>query len=129
MHVDGVRLSMSIAQRLVAATLLGAWPVLAQDSTSGGRPAIVLRAEVSAREVRFAKQPVIRVMLVNGAIDSIRVIERRNLPEPVVPGQTYRDVYIAVEILGHLNAACLSARITRSDVSACAPRDTTRRSP
>jgi hypothetical protein len=84
---------------------------------------------VSAREVRFAKQPSIRVILVNGAVDSIRVIERRNLPEPVVPGQTYRDVYIAVEILGHLNAACLSARITRSDVAACAPRDTTRRSP
>lgn len=127
MHVDGVRLSMSLAQRLFAAVILGASPALAQDSTSG--PAIVLRAEVSAREVRFTKQPVIRVILVNGAIDSIRVIERKNLPEPVVPGQTYRDVYIAVEILGHLNAACLSARITRSDVSACAPRDTTRRSP
>ena len=110
--------------------IAGASPALAQDTTSGGKPTIVLRAEVSAREVRFAKQPAIRVMLVNGAIDSIRVIERRNLPEPVVPGQTYRDVYIAVEILGHLNATCLAARITRSDVSACAPlRDTTRRSP
>jgi hypothetical protein len=39
------------------------------------------------------------------------VIERRNLPDPVQPGVTYRDVFIAVEILGHLNAECLASRI------------------
>lgn len=73
--------------------------------------AIVLRASASAREIRFAKQPRIRVRLCGGVLDSVRVLERRNLPDPVQPGTTYRDVYIAVEILGHLNADCLAAKL------------------
>jgi hypothetical protein len=75
-------------------------------------PAIILRASASAREVRFASQPRIQVRLCGGVLDSVRVLERRNLPDPVQPGVTYRDVYIAVEILGHLNAECLAGRIT-----------------
>ena len=77
-------------------------------------PAIVLFASASAREVRFASQPRIRVRLCGGVLDSVRVVERRNLPDTVQPGMTYRDVYIAVEILGHLNAECLASRITDS---------------
>lgn len=112
---------------LAASTLLSA-EAGAQDTTSG--PAIVIRAGVSAREIRFGTQPSLRVVLANGSIDSIRVLERRNLPQPIQPGVTYRDVYIAVEILGRLNAECIATRITRQDVSACGtPRDTTRRSP
>jgi hypothetical protein len=42
----------------------------------------------------------------------VRVVGRRNLASPVVRGTTYRDIYVAVEILGHLNAECISARIT-----------------
>jgi hypothetical protein len=50
--------------------------------------------------------------------DSVHVIERRNLPDPVQPGTTYRDVYIAVEILGHLNADCIARRLgVASDTS------------
>lgn len=83
------------------------------QSTSAGRgPAIILRAAASAREVRFATQPQISVRLCGAVMDSVRVLERRNLPDPVQPGVTYRDVYIAVEILGHLNAECLAGRIT-----------------
>jgi hypothetical protein len=37
------------------------------------------------------------------------VLERRNLPERVQPGVTYRDVYVSVQILGALNAACIAA--------------------
>ena len=81
----------------------------AQASAQG--PAIVLRAAVSAREVRFASQPRIQVRLCGAVTDSVHVLERRNLPDPVQAGATYRDVYIAVEILGHLNADCIAQRI------------------
>lgn len=106
-------------------------PALAQarDSTP---VAVVIQAEVSAREVRFNKQPTVRVTLAYGTVDSVRVIERHNLPDPVQSGVTYRDVRIAVEILGHINAQCLSARITRQQLPAvCSapPSDTTKRSP
>jgi hypothetical protein len=79
--------------------------------------------------VRFASQPRIQVRLCGGVLDSVRVLERRNLPDPVQPGVTYRNVFIAVEILGHLNAECLASRITGAAQSgACAGiqvRDTT----
>jgi len=72
---------------------------------------IVLYASASAREVRFAAQPRIAVRLCGAVTDSVHVLERRNLPERVQPGTTYRDVYIAVEIIGHLDAQCLAHRI------------------
>ena len=71
----------------------------------------MLLAAASAREVTFAKQPEIRVRLCGG-LDSLRVVERRNLPTPVVAGRTYRDVYVAVEIFGRLNADCIVAAMT-----------------
>ena len=77
---------------------------------------VIIRASASAREVRFAAQPRIQVRLCGAINDSVHVVERRNLPERVQPGVTYRDVYIAVEIMGHLNAECLSARITGQTV-------------
>jgi hypothetical protein len=98
-----------------------------------GEPALRIHASVSAREVRFAKQPQLRVRLCGGTLDSVRVIERRNLPSPVRVGTTYRDVFIAVEILGHLNASCLGAAIQgqRGESAECgirltAPGDSTR---
>lgn len=76
-------------------------------------PTLQLVAAVHADEVRFEKQPKICVTLRGDArLDSVRVVARRNLASPVVRGTTYRDVYVAVEILGHLNAECISARIT-----------------
>lgn len=78
----------------------------------GTAPDIILRASVSAREVRFGTQPHITVRLCGGTLDSVRVVERRNLPTPVVAGTTYRDVYVAVEILGHLTASCISNAVT-----------------
>jgi hypothetical protein len=85
---------------------------------------IILLASVSARELRFYSQPRISVRLCGG-LDSVRVVERRNLPERVVPGVTYRDVHVAVEIVGHILAECL-----RGDPAACGPAaDTTRPAP
>lgn len=91
-------------------------------NADGDRPTIVLFASASAREVRFAKQPQILVRLCGAVTDSVHVVERRNLPDPVQPGVTYKDVYIAVEIMGHLNAECLAQRIVGAD-SASRGRD------
>lgn len=74
---------------------------------------VALFAAVQAQEVRFARQPKICVKLRGDVrLDSVRVVGRRNITSPVVAGTTYRDVYVAVEILGRLNADCISARIT-----------------
>jgi hypothetical protein len=71
------------------------------------RVAVRIFAEASAREVRFTSQPELRVRL-EGGLDSIHVIERRNLPSPIVMNTTYRDVYVAVEIFGRVNAECIA---------------------
>ena len=72
-----------------------------------GAPDIVLWAGVHADEVRFATQPHVRVRLCWGG-DTLRVVQRENIPSPVVAGTTYRNVYVAVELLGRLNAECLA---------------------
>lgn len=83
------------------------------DSAPGTNPALRLIASVQAEEVRFARQPKICVRLHGDAqLDSVRIVGRRNIQSPVVVGTTYRNVYVAVEILGHLNAQCIAARIT-----------------
>jgi hypothetical protein len=94
----------------------------------GGAADVVLLASVSAREVRFQSQPRISVRLCGG-LDSVRVVERRNLPQRIVPGVTYRDVYVAVEILGHVYADCLRAELAgggRASPCAAASVRTTR---
>lgn len=87
------------------------------DSTSfgvggarSGAADVMLLVGVHADEVRFAKQPHLRVRLCWGG-DTLRVVQRDNLPSPIVPGTTYRNVYIAVELIGRVNAECLAERI------------------
>ena len=117
--------------------------VAAADSLRGdsaaGRPDVVIRASVSARELRFESEPRARVRLTGctpGDSARVRVLERRNLPERVQPGVTYRDVYVAVEIVGRLEAACLlglaaDSAAARGRPLPCAPaaRDTASRAP
>lgn len=89
-----------------------AGPAASPSQTPATRnPAVTILASAAAREVRFGKQPRIRIRLCGGVMDSVRVLERRNLPDPVVAGTTYRDVYVAVEILGHLHADCILERL------------------
>jgi hypothetical protein len=83
----------------------------ARDSAATPRVSVVLFAEASAREVTFATQPQLHVRLL-GALDSVHVLERRNLPSPIVAGRTYKDVYVAVEIFGRVNADCITKNIT-----------------
>ena len=75
-----------------------------------GNPTLHLLVGVEAAEVRFAKQPQVRVRLCWGG-DTLRVIRRENIPSPVVAGTTYRNVYVAVELIGRVNAECLSNAI------------------
>ena len=106
---------MRTCRTVVTVILSAGSTAFAQGDTAGQATqsgTIVLRADVSAREVRFTRQPEIRVTLVGGTLDSVRVLERRNLPERVVPGTTYRDVYIAVEVIGKLHAECLADRLS-----------------
>lgn len=75
-----------------------------------GAADVLLLVGVHADEVRFGSQPRVRVRLCWGG-DTVRVVQRDNLPSPVVPGTTYRNVYIAVELLGRINAECLADMI------------------
>jgi hypothetical protein len=71
---------------------------------------VILLVGVHADQVKFASQPHLRVRLCWGG-DTLRVVQRDNLPSPIVPGTTYRNVYIAVELIGRINAQCLADRI------------------
>jgi len=88
--------------------------VLAGDSargdTAGAHPDVLIRASVSIDELRFESDPAAHVR-VGGCRDGqgLRVVERRNLPEHVQPGVTYRNVYVAVEIVGRLETSCIAA--------------------
>ncbi|MFL5480337.1 MAG: hypothetical protein ACJ79X_15080 [Gemmatimonadaceae bacterium] len=77
---------------------------------STGPADIMLLVGVHADEVRFASQPHLRVRLCWGG-DTVRVVQRDNLPSPVVAGTTYRNVYIAVELIGRVNAECLANQL------------------
>jgi hypothetical protein len=86
----------------------------ARDSSkvaSQQKVAVVIFAEASAGQVSFRAQPKLEVKL-TGDLDSVHVLDRRNLPTPVVAGTTYRDVYVAVEIFGRLNADCIAKTLT-----------------
>jgi hypothetical protein len=75
-----------------------------------GAADVLLLVGVHADQVRFASQPRVRIRLCWGG-DTVRVVQRDNLPSPIVPGTTYRNVYIAVELLGRINAECLAEKI------------------
>ena len=75
-----------------------------------GQADVILLVGIHADEVRFASQPHVVARLCWGG-DTVRVVQRDNLPSPIVPGTTYRNVYIAVELLGRINAECLADMI------------------
>ena len=79
----------------------------ARGDTAGA--VAVIRASVRMNEVTFRTEPRASARLIGCAGPPVRVLERRNLPERVEPGATYRDVYVAVEIVGRLEAACIAA--------------------
>lgn len=82
----------------------------AVGGATSGPADVMLLVGIHADEVRFASQPHLRVRLCWGG-DTLRVVQRDNLPSPIVPGTTYRNVYVAVELLGRINAECLANMI------------------
>lgn len=77
------------------------------------RPTVLLWAAVEAEELRFARQPRVCVALRGDVrLDSLHVLTRRNISSPVIAARTYRNVQVAVELLGYLDADCIAARIT-----------------
>ncbi|HET7232050.1 MAG TPA: hypothetical protein VFJ16_18735 [Longimicrobium sp.] len=91
-----------------AAARAQAGAVPCADSARADSALVVIRASVTADEVTFRNQPEASARIANCAGPAVRVLERRNLPERVEPGVTYRNVYIAVEIVGSVEAACLT---------------------
>lgn len=106
---------------LLAMLALAAAPAAAQDGCarlgssvapgdSTQAPLVVIRATADVRELRFGSQPRTSVRTLGCAgLDSVIVTERVNLPEPVQPGVTYRDVRVGMEIRAHLDVVCLPA--------------------
>lgn len=103
---------------LAAAAALASAPAAAQDgcaplpglagADSASRPLVLIRASASIRELRFESQPRTEVRTPGCAgLDSVVVTERVNLPDPVQPGVTYRDVRVGIEIRASLGVACL----------------------
>jgi hypothetical protein len=129
----------AVGQRVTASDMvpcsasLATAPSTSNRDSSASRPAsdstkpadVVIYAAATAREVTFRSQPELHVRLCGG-LDSIHVLDRRNLPSPVVVGTTYRDVYVAVQIFGRLNAECirqtLSGRRAAADSTSRTPR-------
>jgi hypothetical protein len=97
--------------------------VLAGQATPPARDtqkvAVVIFAEATAGEVSFKAQPQLHVRL-SGGLDSVHVLDRRNLPSPVVTGTTYRDVHIAVELFGRVTAECIARTLKGAAAEDCA---------
>jgi hypothetical protein len=82
----------------------------ARPDSAGASADVVIVASATIQELRFNREPSARVRVLGcGEGEGLRVLERRNLPERIQPGVTYRDVYVSVRILGTLNAACIAA--------------------
>lgn len=112
-----------------AVLVLASAPAAAQDpcrlpvgAAADSLPDVLIRATVTAREVRFATRPRTSVRT-RGCADTLVVTERVNLPDPVEPGVTYRDVRVGVEIRADLRVTCLLPALAADPVLAglCAP--------
>lgn len=100
--------------------LTGQTPPTSRDSAAAQqRVAVVIFAEATAGEVSFKSQPQLHVRL-SGGLDSVHVLDRTNLPSPVVKGTTYRNVHIAVELFGRVTADCIARTLTGGPAGDCA---------
>src|ERR671928_4165 len=105
-----IAISPTLVRAQVAASGRGDSVSFGIGGARTGNPTIHLLVGVHADQLTFAKQPNVRVRLCWGG-DTLRVVQRTNLPSPVVAGTTYRNVYVAGELIGGLKAECLSNAI------------------
>jgi hypothetical protein len=88
----------------------------AADSACAARAAegdadadILVSATVRARELRHAETPRASVSFPGaGARDTVRCTVRTNLPRPVQPGRTYRDVTVKVLVRTSFDTAAVT---------------------
>jgi hypothetical protein len=81
---------------------------LAADSTA--RPHVRIHAHARIGELRFMQQPIASASVAGcGFAEPIVVTIRENLPRPVEPGVTYRDVDVAIEIRTNVVVLCSPA--------------------
>jgi hypothetical protein len=109
----GTRIGPGLSDSTVRDTTTGPRADSASFGIGGaknGAADVLLLVGVHADEVKFAAQPHLRVRFCWGG-DTLRVVQRDNLPSPIVPGTTYRNVYIAVELVGRVNAECLANQL------------------
>ena len=112
---------------LLAAPAAGQSAACPAPPDSTRPPDVVIVASAQIQELRFESAPQLRLSLLG--CDSVRITERRNLPKPVQPGVTYRDVGIGIEIRSWLNVQCLpraagvaaDSALTRALAGLCAP--------
>lgn len=107
----------SVFVALLLGLALGASPAAAQalrlcpvpgaaGDSAAAAPLLRLTASAEIREIRFESTPRIRIYLPGCPGNAVRTTERRNLPSPVEPGVTYRDVSAGVEISSYLQVTC-----------------------
>jgi hypothetical protein len=112
-------MSMAAAPLATAAGQAAPGTPTSDSASNRQQVAVVIFAEATAKEVSFRSQPELHVRL-SGGLDSVHVLDRRNLPSPVVTGTTYRDVHVAVELFGRVNAECIARTLTRGARTDCA---------
>lgn len=85
-------------------------PAAGDSASNAAAPAEVVRllAYAHIAQLRFSHTPSATAETSGcpGEAAGVRVVQRRNLPEPVQPGVTYGDVEVAVEIRGGLQVLC-----------------------
>ena len=84
------------------------------DSTAAAalKPDVIIRASATARSLTVTGTPRAHVQFTGcGLRDTVHILERTNLPSPVVSGTTYHNVRIAVEILAFLDPRCVLAQL------------------
>lgn len=92
-------------------------------SDSVAAPDVRIFARVRATELSFEQRPRADVVPL-GCVpaDTVRVLMRTNLPEPITPGVVYRDVEVAIEIVTRLAVICSPELLRLIDAPAAPPR-------
>jgi hypothetical protein len=90
----------------------------APPATADSAADVRIFARVQASELRFNTRPRADVAALGCApADTVRVLVRTNIPDPVVPGETYRNVEVAVEIVTRLSVLCSPALLDLLEVN------------
>ncbi|HEX8384597.1 MAG TPA: hypothetical protein VF576_00345, partial [Rubricoccaceae bacterium] len=90
---------------LAAAPAAGQAPSVPLGADSLAAPLLLrIDGSVSARTVLHRTAPSVEVRFWGDVVDTLSVDLRENLPRPVTPGTTYRDVRVSFEVRSALPA-------------------------